>query len=422
METVNQKNKNIEQQNVLVLWEKKAFYKGTYKGVTGVGKTRIGVIACGEDIRTSPKSKKRWLIITPTENLRDNEWVNEFFDWGYAKELKSSVVLECIQRAYKREKETWDGLIIDEVHMSLGPQYRNLLENNTFKKILCLTATIEDEENLAFLSKYAPIFYETGLEEAKLLNMVSDFKIFNLCVNATEEEKRKYIEANNSYKRYITTFSGDDSSGQSFDTAMKCLNPNFAKRWAGFIKGDANTVRTHSFKVMDAVRNRKLICYNSENKIKEVKRITDRFPDRKTIVFSESIIFANKITETLNGICLSYHSKVPKLSKISALERFSLPGGSIRAISAVKALNVGFNVPDCSLGINTSGNSKSIDFFQRLGRTLRYQEDKVSIFIQLYLKIEGIKTQDEKWVEKRTVSNKDVKWISSLEEVNENKY
>ena len=69
-----------------------------------------------------------------------------------------------------------------------------------------------------------------------------------------------------------------------------------------------------------------------------------------------------------------------------------------RIISSVKALNVGFNVPDCSLGICAAGSSKALDNIQRRGRTVRLQEGKTAIYVNLYVK----GSQEVKWVRKRT--------------------
>jgi len=407
--SISTTNKDAEQRIVLEKWADCGF-KGTYLGATGLGKCKIGVMAAGNDIKEYLRKYKgipSWLIVVPTENLRDNEWIKEFKKWGYEDEL-DYVTLECIQTAYKRSGEYFKGLIVDEVHTALSPEYKKLLQNNHFDKILCLTATIDDPEKKEFLEKYAPIFYETSLSKAKELEIVSNFKIFNLPIALTEAELKEYAEADDAFNKYFSTF--DTAQGRSFALVKACMNKNKARHWAGCIKGNGETVRNHAFKVMGAIRKRKKICYDAINKIQAVKDINKIFKNKKTIVFSESIAFADEVKKALENNCVVYHSKITEKRKKEALEAFK---DNCNVLSTVKALNVGFNVPACSLGIIASGSSKSLDLLQRLGRTLRWEDDKLAIFIQLYVK----DSQEQKWVEKRCKNVAEVVWIKNIEEL-----
>src|SRR3990167_4013985 len=76
--------KDLEQRIVWAKW-KEAGYRGTYKGVTGVGKTRVGAVAAGRAITKNPG--ERWLITVPTENLRDREWVQELLGCGFKLQM-----------------------------------------------------------------------------------------------------------------------------------------------------------------------------------------------------------------------------------------------------------------------------------------------------------------------------------------------
>ena len=139
--------------------------------------------------------------------------------------------------------------------------------------------------------------------------------------------------------------------------------------------------------------------------------IIKKFSDRKALVFSESIEFAEKLQETLGAECVTFHSKLSKKERDKALEDFA--SSNKRIISSVKALNAGLNVPDCSLGICAAGSSKALDNIQRKGRTLRKTDDnKEAIYINLYIK----GSQEVKWVRKRTQKDK-VKWVESLDEI-----
>ena len=71
-------NKDKEQRDHLLRWND-AGKKGTSIAATGLGKTRMGLLALNDILEDEPF--KRALIIVPTENLRDNEWLNEFEKW-----------------------------------------------------------------------------------------------------------------------------------------------------------------------------------------------------------------------------------------------------------------------------------------------------------------------------------------------------
>ena len=61
---------------------------------------------------------------------------------------------------------------------------------------------------------------------------------------------------------------------------------------------------------------------------------------------------------------------------------------------STKALNQGFDVPDANMGIVCGLTSKSLPMIQRVGRLIRFQEDKIGEIIILYIK----DSQEEKWL------------------------
>ena len=57
-------------------------------------------------------------------------------------------------------------------------------------------------------------------------------------------------------------------------------------------------------------------------------------------------------------------------------------------------MNQGFDVPDANMGIICGITSKSLPMIQRVGRLIRFQENKVGEIIILYVK----DSQEEKWL------------------------
>jgi superfamily II DNA or RNA helicase len=70
MSDTKQKTKTDIQTELKDLWVSKGC-KGTIVAATGVGKTRVGVMAARHVFQTIGPFKG--LIVTPTTNLRDNE-------------------------------------------------------------------------------------------------------------------------------------------------------------------------------------------------------------------------------------------------------------------------------------------------------------------------------------------------------------
>ena len=432
----NDDNKSREQSIVLQKW-KESNFKGTYIGFTGVGKTKIGTIAAAEFIRRDPKETS--LVVVPTENLRDNEWEKSFNDWGYHRE-RDGVEIMCIQSAHRLSGKHYNTIVIDEWHTTLGPKYRDLLKNNTYDRLLCLTATIDDDpDKLAFTKEVAPIIWTTDRERAISLKLVSESMVFNLAVELTYYERKKYDVIDSRFKVFEEQLGG---KAKAFDVSSRFLRLKYADSKASnmlvyisenrvIYKSEVDGVRiveegcrrlTSDEAIMlnkkisqangywTGMRERRTILINAENKIAMVKRITDKYSDRKGIIFSESISMADKISTTVGDKCTAYHSKLGSTdAKAEALRQFSI--GTKQFMSSVKALNAGMDVPDCSLGIATSGDSKKLMHVQRNGRISRYIDGKVSYFFNLYCK----DTQEVSWIRNGT-KLMNPKWITSLEE------
>ena len=138
----------------------------------------------------------------------------------------------------------------------------------------------------------------------------------------------------------------------------------------------------------------------------------EKFKDRKALLFSASTDFADSVQEELGDICLSFHSKRTKKDQATILKKFKDNRTKQRVISSVKALNAGFDVPDCSLGIVAAGNSRKLDNIQRTGRIIRYVPGKTAVIINLY----APDTQEVSWLNKRQ-EGQDVRWVNSVEEI-----
>jgi superfamily II DNA or RNA helicase len=250
------------------------------------------------------------------------------------------------------------------------------------------------------LLQYAPVIDEVTIEECHKKGWVSDYLVYNLAVPMLEDETEDYDKANKQF-RYAASQIGFGGS-QSFNAAKRYLNDKDA---------DPHK-RAMAAIYYNSMRKRGDICKNSQAKIPVIKTLLDKFDDRKALLFSASTKFADEVQEELGDICLSFHSKRTKKQQVEILKKFKDGRTKQRIISSVKALNAGFDVPDCSLGIVAAGSSKKLDNIQRTGRIIRYMPGKTAIIINLY----APNTQEVAWLNKRQ-EGQIVKWVESIDEI-----
>jgi superfamily II DNA or RNA helicase len=84
-------------------------------------------------------------------------------------------------------------VIIDEVHRALSPQYRKVFSGVKAKSIICLTATLpEEEEYREFLETVSPIVYTKTLAEVVEGKVIPEFSIYNLEVPLSPRANAMY--------------------------------------------------------------------------------------------------------------------------------------------------------------------------------------------------------------------------------------
>ena len=367
--------------------------RGTLLAATGFGKTYTAIMVILRLLKSRPKAKV--LVVVPTINLK-NQWNKEL--------TKHRVVKNCevivINTAYKNKYEC-DLLICDELHSYGAEQFIKVFNTVKYEFIFGLTATIERTDGMhEVLLEYAPVIDEVPIEECHTNGWVSDYLVYNLAVPMLSNEEAEYKKANNQF-RYAASQIGFGGS-QSFNNARRYLNDKDA---------DPHK-RAMAAIYYSSMRKRGDICKNSQAKIPVIKELLNRFNDRKALLFSASTKFADDVQEELGDICLSFHSKRTKKEQALILKKFKDGRTKQRVISSVKALNAGFDVPDCSLGIVAAGSSKKLDNIQRTGRIIRYVPGKTAIIINLY----APDTQEVSWLNKRQ-EGQDVNWVNNIEEI-----
>ena len=383
MSEVN-KIKDKEQKKALNSWAKAGFIGSLIAG-TGFGKSRAAVLAVDYAL-----NEGKALILVPTIQLQ-KQFTEEFSKWELDHCL-DNVDIMCYQSAYKLQDQNYDLVICDEIHLGLSEEYRKFFANNTYTKILCMTATLpEEEEYKDLLQILAPTIYEISLDECVDLGIIAPYSIKCVPIKLTSQEQNAYKTANNQFVSYTYTLGQFDA----FNKAKEIL----ANKKSSF---DDKSAAAGFYK---AIRDRKAVVDFAENKITAFQNIYASNTDKKILVFSGANDFTDQLCESIAPAALAYHSNKTKKQKEQALTAFKV--GLVDVLCSTKALNQGFDVPNANMGIVCGITSKGLTMIQRIGRLLRFEEGKSGEIIILYVK----DSQEEKWLKSSVKSLNNVEWV-----------
>jgi len=356
---------------------------GSIVAGTGFGKSRCGVLAT----KWALKDGGRALVLVPTTQLQA-QFEEEFEKWD-AGHLLDNIDIVCYQSAYKLVDEHYTIVVCDEVHLGISEQYRKFFFNNTWDKLLCMTATIpEDEEYRNYLMHLAPVRFHLSLDECVALGLVSPYEIVCIPLELNDADKEEYKKAQLKFVRSKYLIGEYDTF-----TAAKLI---LAKQ----MKGDMGAAK----RFFEAIRERTNVINHATVKIDKAKELIKQHTNDKILVFTGSNKFSDTMADSLDAFV--YHSGLTKKQREKSLEDFREKDGAV--LCSTKALNQGFDVPDASIGIIAGLNSKSLPMIQRVGRLLRLStDDKIGKIYILYIK----DSQEEKWLKNAVKTLNNVTWL-----------
>jgi len=372
------KIKDTEQRKALNAWAKSG-YEGSVIAGTGFGKSRIGVLAVAHAIKNSTTSiykryPKKALVLVPTIQLQD-QFKEEMIKWGHEKIL-DRVDIVCYQSAHKIQDEEYCIVVCDEVHLGLSPIYRTFFEQNTYDKILCLTATLpEEEEYKELLLQLAPPVYTISLDECVAKGLVAPYEIYCVPVELGEEERLEYKKYNKLFVQMKYALGGFNA----FQNAQAIMS------------GKMNGNKGAAAQFYNAIRGRKSVVQHAKFKIDRALEIINHYHNCKILTFSGSNDFTDLMCECIDNSAV-YHSKKTKKQREKALEDFK--NGDVNLLCSTKALNQGFDIQKAEVGIIAGLDSKALPMIQRIGRLIRKDGDKIGRIYILYVK----DSQEEKWL------------------------
>ena len=383
------KVKDAEQRKALNAWAKHKFIGSIIAG-TGFGKSRCGVIAVGKTLDNNDTG--RAIVIVPTNQLQE-QFKQEFIKWNY-KHVLDRVDIVCYQSAYKLQDEHYTIVVCDEIHLGLSPEYRKFFENNTWVRMLCMTATPpEDIEYKEILFDMCPLAYRISLDKCVKLGLVSPYNIYCVPIKLTSTEEKEYKKANNTfvYAKYIL------GQFDAFDQAKYIMGPG--KNTA------TNEQKAAAAQFYRAIRKRKTVVDHADGKVAELQKIVIQNIGEKILVFGGSNEFTNRLADATETFSTVYHSGIRKKARDQALADFR--SGDKPVLCSTKALNQGFDVADATMAVICGLTSKGLTMIQRVGRIIRYQEGKIGKIFVLYVK----DSQEEKWLKSSIKTLNNVTWL-----------
>jgi superfamily II DNA or RNA helicase len=397
-------DRTLAQQEVIKNWIK-AGARSYVEWCTGSGKSYIACLAIKLCNERHPD--KQINVVVPTTVLQE-AWIDE--KKGHIKVHGLKNVNVFVINTYVKETHDCALLIIDEVHTATGAKskhFNTVIDRTKYHWILCLSATLE-KEHVNFLHKKGiGCISRLTADDAVKNGWLSPYRILCVPIQLGDEDRERYDKMHKEFNKHFATFNFD------FEFAMKCVtNKDARQELATKLGWEVNRIDAAVFNWNRNMRLRKEFLYHIETKIDAAIEITKTL-GMQTILFGQSIKGADKINDALGDKCVEYHSKLTSKQLKDNLKRLRDGRTKVDYISSAKGLEAGFDLPNLQLGITWSRTSKALRATQTLGRILRKVEGKTAYFIELYVP----DTQDENWLKKSLVGQKNVLWCNSIDQV-----
>ena len=397
-------DRTLAQQEVIKNWIK-AGARSYVEWCTGSGKSYIACLAIKLCNERHPD--KQINVVVPTTVLQE-AWIDD--KKGHIKVHGLKNVNVFVINTYVKETHDCALLIIDEVHTATGAKskhFNTVIDRTKYHWILCLSATLE-KEHVNFLHKKGiGCINRLTADDAVKNGWLSPYRILCVPIQLGDEDRERYDKMHKEFNKHFATFNFD------FEFAMKCVtNKDARQELATKLGWEVNRIDAAVFNWNRNMRLRKEFLYHIETKIDAAIEITKTL-GMQTILFGQSIKGADKINDALGDKCVEYHSKLTSKQLKDNLKRLRDGRTKVDYISSAKGLEAGFDLPNLQLGITWSRTSKALRATQTLGRILRKVEGKTAYFIELYVP----DTQDENWLKKSLVGQKNVLWCNSIDQV-----
>ncbi|AUV81896.1 DNA repair helicase [Salinigranum rubrum] len=345
------------QRDALDAWQR-ANRRGVVELPTGAGKTVVAIAAMVSLDRPT-------LVVVPTIDLLE-QWRRELeaeFDvevgqFGGGEQRQESVTVSTYDSAYLRADDVGDqfGLVVfDEVHHLGGEGYQDIARLLAAPARLGLTATFErpDGAHRAIEELVGPRVYALDVDDLAGEHL-ADYDIKRIEVALSDEERRRYDAAQETFVDYLRTSNLDMRSGADYQKLVMRSGNDPRAREALLAKQRARRV-----------------MMNADAKVDSLASILDRHRDDRVIVFTAHTDLVYRLSERFLLPAVTNETGAAERRQI--LERFR--EGTYSRVVTANVLDEGVDVPDANVAVVLSGSGSEREFTQRLGRILRPKSD-----------------------------------------------
>lgn len=442
------------QKQTLLLWENNK-HDGVVDYYPGTGKTFLGILAIQ---RLEEKHKGVYVISVPNDVIL-KQWKG-YID-KLPKNLQSRILLKTKSMLLTENIIYKDVLllIIDEIHEYTTENSEALLNGTIVysKCFLGLTGTTS-HINFKNVTQHHPIIDVVSEQEAKSKGFVAEMIEYNLGLKLDGKELQTYDNYSSAITKNMALFNNNlrlvtlvvyggkhPETGISYPSGQWAMSIAVKNGWHNKLdlnipshkeidnKYNPSAVISNANFLMQIVNRRKKFLAEHKAKEETVLKLVKQFKGVKTIIFSESTRFADRMGIILNENripTVTFHSKlktVLKPGKTGKLIKYgvgrlkteaidAIKNGLADVISTTKALDKGLDVLDLRFSIITSGTTSINQEIQRKSRAGRKEVDNDDpvLHVNLYFK----DTQDELWLRKRQQNNSTAPiFIETVEEV-----
>lgn len=348
--------------------------KGTWCYSTGFGKTRTAVMAIMKVLKVKPDAKV--LISVPTEFLQ-KQWMDEYI-------IKYNLIKNCevrIVNSIIKTSHDVDLLVIDEAHLVVSDQFRQIFECVDYDMVLCLTATLERLDGKeALIKALAPVCDQVTVEESTANGWLSPYKEYVVLLDVDMTDYEKWNQ------EFIGFFS---QMNYDFSLAMKlCTNIIERRKYAKRLGLDQRQFDAICFGWMDRLRKRKSFVQSHPHKLEVARKILDARKDKKCITFCATIKDSEKLAQKGEFVL---HSQKSKKDNASTIDTFNQANTGV--IHSSKAARTGIDLKGLSVEIILNTDSSKITKTQTIGRTIRFEPGKQAEIFTLIIR----NTIEQKW-------------------------
>lgn len=305
-------------------------------------------------------------------------------------------------------------IFCDEGHRILGENSQHFnkalsIAECSYKMILSATldsGQLEFAASLGFKNRFI-LDNSTALK----LQLIPDYKTYNLLLDLLPKEKKEYDKIEASYKDYIFMFSKVQEHGTGYFISSCLSDRSKAEYAAKILDLDVGVILGSCRRWFSVMNKRKQLLYKSKAKYVALEQILELIKFRQTLVYVSTQKEAEEIARKSHLRGSYYGNKSTQVINDFDKER-------IHTLISVNKITEGQVTDNVEFVIRLNFTTKERAYLQSSGRAKRFDKnnpDKVGITINLIIK----DSQDESWIKSQTKNEKFLLWIDSIEEIEE---